>query len=279
MGNLRPLARTYPAGVTCWVECGQHDVGAAVDFYGGLFGWQFEDVLPDGAAGRYVVATLDGLDVAALAGPVPGAATWATYVAVDDVDATAAAMVDLGAALVSAPEDAGPGGRAATLTDPQGAEIRLWLARRRLGAQITNVSGAWNFSDLHTTDPAAAGEFYSRALGWRVVDQGWGTAIQVPGYGDHLESSIDPDIRTRQVSAPAGFEDVIGGIAGLSDGEQPHWHVTFTVTDRDEAAATTERLGGTVVSTDENDWTRTALVRDPQGAGLTLSQFAPTEWG
>ena len=149
-------------------------------------------------------------------------------------------MVDLGATLVAEPEDAGPGGRAATLRDPQGAEIRLWQARRRLGAQLTNSPGAWNFSDLHTTDPAAAQRFYEAALGWRVVDQGWSTAIQVPGYGDHLAATVDPDIRTRQASAPEGFEDVIGGIAAAEDGEEAHWHVTFTVADRDDAVARVE---------------------------------------
>ena len=196
----------------------QPDVEAAIAFYGGLFDWEFEDVLPPDVPARYVVATLGGLDVASISGPDASAA-WATYVAVDDADAVAAAMVDLGATLVAEPEDAGPGGRAATLRDPQGAEIRLWQARRRLGAQLTNSPGAWNFSDLHTTDPAAAQRFYEGALGWRVVDQGWSTAIQVPGYGDHLEATVDPDIRTRQASAPEGFEDVIGGIAAPQDGE------------------------------------------------------------
>ncbi len=277
MGNLEPLARTYPAGVTCWIEVSQHDVEAAVAFYGGLFDWEFEDVLPTDVPARYVVATLGGLDVASISGPDASAA-WATYVAVDDADAVAAAMVDLGATLVAEPEDAGPGGRAATLRDPQGAEIRLWQARRRLGAQLTNSPGAWNFSDLHTTDPAAAQRFYEGALGWRVVDQGWSTAIQVPGYGDHLEATVDPDIRTRQASAPDGFEDVIGGIAAAEDGEEAHWHVTFTVGDRDDAVARVERLGGLVLRSDENDWTRNALVRDPQGATFTVSQFAPKEW-
>ena len=55
----------------------------------------------------------------------------------------------------------------------------------------------------------------------------------------------------------------------------PHWHVTFTVADRDAAAADVVRLGGTVLASDDTDWTRTALVRDPQGAQLTLSQFTP----
>jgi hypothetical protein len=111
-----------------------------------------------------------------------------------------------------------------------------------------------------------------------VVDQGWGVAIQVPGYGDHLESTVDPDIRSRQASAPEGFEDVIGGLAPAEVGEPNHWHVTFTVADRDESAELVDRLGGQVLRTGEDDWTRTALIRDPQGASFTISQFAPQEW-
>lgn len=277
MGNLEPLARTYPHGVTSWIEVEQPNVDAGVAFYGGLLGWEFEDAMPAGTPGRYVVATLDGLDVASLSGPVDGPSRWATYVAVDNADAVAQAMRELGAEVVSHPEDAGPAGRAATLRDPQGVEVRLWQARRRLGAQLTNSPGAWNFSDLHTPDPAAAAVFYRRAFGWRVVDQGWATVIQVPGYGDHLESTIDPDIRARQQMAPEGFEDVIGGLAAVADDEEPHWHVTFTVADRDDAVDAVERLGGSVLRSGEDDWTRNALVSDPQGASFTVSQLAPKD--
>ena len=52
-----------------------------------------------------------------------GAAAWNTYVAVDDADATAAAVTAAGGTVVSAPADAGPGGRAATCTDPAGRRI------------------------------------------------------------------------------------------------------------------------------------------------------------
>ena len=57
----------------------------------------------------------------------------------------------------------------------------------------------------------------------------------------------------------------------------PHWHVTFTVADRDDAVATAERLGGTVVSSTDTDWTRSAQLRDPEGAVFTASQFTPTD--
>ena len=274
--------RTYPAGVTCWIDTDQPDVDAALEFYGGLFGWTFDEATPPDAPQRYVIAQLGGRDAAAIAGPresdTSGDAVWSTYVAVDDVDAATDRLISLGAAEVLAPVDAGPGGRTSTLTDPEGAELRLWQARRRLGAQVANEPGAWNFSDLHTADSAAATDFYVKAFGWSLDDLGYATAIRLPGYGDHLEATVDPDIRTRQASAPEGFEDVIGGLAPTAGGEAAHWHVTFSVADRDESAASVERLGGTVESSGQDDWTRHALVRDPAGARFTISQFAPAEW-
>jgi len=42
----------------------------------------------------------------------------------------------------------------------------------------------------------------------------------------------------------------------------------FTVADA-------ERLGAQVLVGDDTQWTRTALIRDPQGAEFTASQFTP----
>ena len=190
--------RTYPPGVPCWVDTEQPDVEAATAFYGGIFGWPYEDAMPPGAPGRYVIAKLDGQDVGAIAGPRQGAAAWSTYVSVDDADAAAQRLVSAGATVRSAPADAGEGGRGAVLTDPEGIEFRIWQARRRLGAQVVNQPGAWNFSDLRTTDPQVAVAFYEEAFGWRVDDLGFATMIRRPGYGDHLEATVDPGIRARQ---------------------------------------------------------------------------------
>lgn len=274
--------RTYPPGVTCWINTDQPDVDAALVFYGGLFGWTFTDLTPAESERRYVVAQLTGRDAGAIAGPrepvETAEAAWNTYVCVDDVDGATTRLVELGASVTSQPADAGRSARVATLADPEGVEFRLWQPRERPGVQATNEPGAWNFSDLHTADTAAATRFYTSGFGWSFDDLGYGTAIRVPGYGDHLESTVDPDIRARQGSAPEGFEDVIGGLAGLEEGETAHWHVTFTVADRDEAASAVERLGGTVLSSGDDDWTRHARVLDPAGAVFTISQFAPAEW-
>ena len=111
-----PEARTYPHGVTCWVDAAQPDVDAATRFYGGLFGWGFEDAAPPEAPVRYVIASLGGRDVAALTDSADGSATWNTYVAVDDCAAAAATLQGLGAT-VTAPADAGPEGQAGRVSD------------------------------------------------------------------------------------------------------------------------------------------------------------------
>lgn len=274
-----PGPRTYPHGVTCWVDTAQPDPIAAGRFYAGLFGWELTDATPPKAPGTYLIATLDGQDVAAVAPSTGDTASWNTYVAVHDADATAAAVEASGGAVVSEPQDAGPGGRAATCVDPAGATFHLWQARRRPGAQLVNAPGTWNFSDLHTPDRADAMAFYGPLFGWVDADlgQGAGTMLQVPGYGDHLAATVDPGIHERQVAAPPGFADVIGGLVVTGPGEPARWHVTFAVADRDDSVATAERLGATVVASGESVWTRHALLRDPQGAELTVSQFTPPD--
>jgi uncharacterized protein len=269
--------RTYPEGVPCWVDSEQPDVEAARHFYATLFGWTFADAIAADAPGTYLIASLDGKDVAAI-GPAQGDAPgeWTTYIAVDDADAAADLVRAAGGGVTLEPVDAGPGGRLAACADRRGARFRLWQPRRRLGAQLVNAPGSWNFSDLHTCDAATASGFYARLFGWEFNDVGFATMIRRPGYGDHLAATVDPGIRERQegISAPPGFADAIAWLAPLANGDD-HWHVSFTVASRDESAATAEKLGAVVLSSADTKWTKSALIRDPQGAELTLSQFTP----
>ena len=264
--------RTYPHGVPCWVDTEQPDVDAALAFYGALFGWDLEERQPPDGNGRYVVASLGGKEVAAIASG-DGTPAWTTYVAVDDVDATARGVPDLGGAVLDGPTTIGPPGRVAAVRDPQGATFRLWQPGTRLGAQRVNEPGTWNFSILHTPDPQRAMHFYGPLLGWEVSPDLGAGMVRVPGYGDHLARTVDTGIHERQSFAPPGFADVAAGIE--QDDGPAGFRVVFAVADRDDAAARAERAGATVLSTGEDEWTRDALVRDPQGAELMLSQFAP----
>ncbi|MFE1665667.1 VOC family protein [Microbacterium sp. P02] len=264
------MTRTYPQGVPCWVDLNQSDLDGAMRFYGGLFGWSSSNAMPPDAPGAYMIATLDGQDAAALA-PGEGGDGWVSYIACDDADQTAAAIARAGGTIVDPPEDAGPGGRAATCLDPQGAGFRLWQARRRPGAQAVNEPGAWNFSDLATPDAEQAMRFYRDVFGWVVSPELGAGMVRLPGYGDFLASGPDPDIHRRQEFAPEGFDDVIAGLSPADS--EARWWIRFAVADRDESADRARSLGGMVTSVTDTDWTREAVIEDPQGAAFIISQL------
>lgn len=263
--------RTYPHGVPCWVDVVTTDLDEAKQFYGALFDWTFHDAIPTDAPGSYLIATLGGEDVAAIAPAEPGdEIAWRTYIAVEDADATAAAVTKAGGTILLPPVDAGPGGRQAGCRDPLGALFHVWQPRHRLGAQAVNVAGTWNFSDLSTTDAATSRAFYADLFGWEFDD----TLVRRPGYGAHLQATVYPDILAvqKEINAPPGFEDAV---AWMVNGDNNTWQVTFAVEDRDSSAEKAQSLGATVVSSEDTGWTKTVTIRDPQGALLVMSQFTP----
>ena len=73
----------YIPGVPCWVDTTQPDPEAAAGFYEGLFGWEFENVMPAGSDVKYLIGRIRGGDVAAVSSRPEGAppgAVWNTYV-------------------------------------------------------------------------------------------------------------------------------------------------------------------------------------------------------
>lgn len=263
--------RTYPTGVPCWIQDDTPDPFAAAEFYGRLFGWTYAAADPADES-SYLFARLEDQDAGAIARSEGGG--WTSFIACDDIDATCANVLGSGGQVIEPPDPGSPFGRGATCADPLGAVFHLWQAGSHPGSQIVNVPGAWNFSDLHTPDPAASVAFYGSVFGWRVDDDLGAGMIRLPGYGDHLAATVDPDIHERQAFAPEGFADVVAGITAAADSA---WWIRFTVADRDESAARAVELGGVIESSTETDWTREAVVRDPQGARFIVSQLAPRE--
>jgi len=270
--------RTYPEGVSCWVDVEEADVEEAARFYGALFGWKFIEAA---SKPRYLIAQRDGQDAAAIGqrsaeDPVARPAAWNTYISVRDVSRAVAGVAAGGGRITEPPINLVGAALTASCVDPQGIPFRLWQSLMRHGAQVANAPGAWNFSDLHTAEPSASITFYSGMFSWVFDDLGFATMIRQPGYGDHLAATSDPGIHERQSGdqVPPGFADAFGWLVSARD-EQPHWHVTFTVADRDEAAAAAEQLGAIAVASADTDWTRDAQIRDPQGADFTVSQYTP----
>jgi uncharacterized protein len=265
----------YPVGVPCWIDTSQRDLEAARDFYGGLFGWEFQ-AWP---SGRYLVASLDGLDVAGIALQPDDEPSWNTYIQVDSAEWATADALQLGGKVLVQPFDVADAGRMSVIADPMGAVFCMWEPKGHNGAQLVNAAGSWNWSDLYTPDPSLTEPFYRSLFGWDAAPVQFGeitaTMWRRPGYGDALEKR-DPGIRERheKAGAPEGFTDAV---AWLMQSEGPaRWHVTFSVDDTDASVARAAALGAELlVEPYDAGPVRIAQLKDPQGAELTVSRYDP----
>jgi len=271
----------YIPGVPCWVDTSQPDPKAATDFYAGLFGWEFEDMMPPDVPGEYYVGRIRGLDAAAVGSipeGTPPMAMWNTYIWVDSADDTAEKVRDAGGNVLMEPFDVLDSGRMAVLADSEGAMFCVWQPKNQRGSQIVNEHGSVNFNGLNTRDVDGAKAFYGEVFGWTTLDLGGFEAWTLPGYGDHLEEN-DPGLRerVRELGGPERFEDVVASLSPIpadQPGMPPHWNVTFAVDDADATAAKAQELGGDVVVPPVDvPWSRITVVRDPQGATFIASQF------
>jgi uncharacterized protein len=300
-----PLRDGYIPGVPCWVDLSEPNPGAALGFYGGLFGWEFEDVMPPSSEGNYFIArgtaasssifdtsgALRSGDVAAIRSiplGAPPTAMWNTYFWVDSADDAASKVRDAGGGVVAEPFDFLSACRMAVFTDPEWSAFFVWEARGHKGARLVNDPGAVVFNSLNTRDVDGARSFYGSVFGWQTAGIGGGAEGWIlPGYGDWLEREHHPELRQQmaEAGAPEGFEDVVGSIIPIADDQPdtpPHWSVTFATADADATAAKATELGGRVIvppfdapwSTDTYT-IRITVIGDPQGVTFTASKFVP----
>lgn len=273
----------YPTGVPCYIDSGRRDARAAMDFYGGLFGWEFENTSPGGWP-PYYLASLQGHVVAGV-GVQPDQTwdpVWNTYVCVEDVDAATMAVVAAGGTTRVPTVAVGDAGRFACFEDAQGAGFCVWEPGSMSGSALVNDPGAWVANDVVTADPDGAAAFYRSVFGWETRPLGDAQMFVRPGYGEFLaRQQGNPNLAEEydQMGAPEGFADMVAYLVP-GDAASAGWGITFSVADADAAAARTSELGGTVLSGPTDlPWVREVRIRDSDGTQLTLSQFVPPDMG
>jgi len=119
---------TVGEGVFVWDELSSPDVDGAKRFYGEVFGWT-SDASDMGGGMVYTTFHRGEARVAGLYGQeadMSGPAEWHPYLAVEDVDASAARAVELGATQLAPATDIPEVGRFAMLLDPNGAMFGLF---------------------------------------------------------------------------------------------------------------------------------------------------------
>jgi uncharacterized protein len=245
----------WPAGTPCWVDVSVDDVPKAIAFYQALFGWDIELGGPE--VGGYSIAHSGGRIVAAVS-PKMGApdapSVWTTYLATDDVDATAAKIKGAGGQLLAEPMDVMEEGRLAVAMDPAGAVFGLWQGGNTTGLGVANEPGALTWNEQFSRDFGGSLAFYQAVF----------------GYGDQ---DMSGDGFKYAVLTVDGHE--VAGMGEYPEGtpaELPAaWAAYFAVTDTDAALAKVTELGGSVVQPPrDSPYGRIAVVADDHGAVLSL---------
>ncbi|MER5967111.1 VOC family protein [Streptomyces sp. NPDC002057] len=258
------ITTDYVPGSPCWLDLGAPDVPAAAAFYGAVLGWEYESMgeSEDMEGGMF---KKDGKTVAGLGKLTEEGArsAWMIYYSVADADATTRAVEQAGGTVRVAPMDLDEWGRMAQYTDPQGGQFAVWQPGTNKGVDLVDEPGSLSWTELYTTDAAAAKEFYGGVLGW------WYGDMEMPGGGGPYS-----------VVTPAGLpeERMHGGVMGMDEkdlalnGGRPYWHPVFAVTDCDAAVAQVVGNGGSVQMgpDDVPGVGRLAVCLDPSNADFVV---------
>ncbi len=249
-------------GKFVWHDLITDDIEGSRRFYGGLFGWSFEDSQRPGG-GEYTLIRANGRYLGGILYlPDPGDGTeysrWLAYLSVADVDRAVATNGDFGGEVLRPARQVGQVGRAAVISDPQGAVVGLLRSDRGdPDDSAPEAPGQIVWNELLAVDEAEAADFYGALAGYdvrRLARRG--------GEYYVLEAGQTPRA---------------GVLENPLDGIQPAWLTYFAVSDPAAAAARVEALGGTVLlapAPELREGTMT-LVADPGGALLVLHQMIP----
>jgi predicted enzyme related to lactoylglutathione lyase len=250
----------YEPGTPSWVDLTTPHLDGALQFYGGLFGWEFEDAGEE--AGHYHMAHVRGKRVAGLGPAQEGAppfAYWTTYLAGSDVDEHAAAIGDAGGRVLFGPLDVMGQGRMVVAQDPEGAAFGIWQPQAHTGSQLANENATFTWNERMTRDIEGTKRFYGAV------------------FGHTFEDLLDTPASTYQIIKVSGH--VVGGMFTIPDDvppeAPPQWLTYFQLDDVDAGFERVRELGGRLLRDPvDSPYGRYAPVQDPQGAAFCLIRSA-----
>lgn len=242
-----------------WYELMSTDMAAATAFYTNVVGWGTQDASMPGMP--YTLFTVGEASVSGLmllpdhAKKIGAQPHWIGYVGVDDVDATADRITQLGGTVQVPPTEIPGISRFSIIADPQVATLAVinWLRPRQEQRAAPNAPGRVGWHELLTADCDKALSFYRDVFGWQkgIADTG--------------------AMGTYQLFSVAG--QTTGGVVTKPEAvPSPTWLYYFNVGDIDAAANRVKSGGGNILNgpTEVPDGGWVAQCVDPQGAIFAL---------
>jgi predicted enzyme related to lactoylglutathione lyase len=196
---------------------------------------------------------LGGRAVAGIGSVPPGAqmpSVWTTYIAVDDLDATATRVTEHGGTIMMGPMDVMDQGRFAVAADPTGAVFGMWQAQQHIGAQRVNEAGSPIWNECTTRDYEAAKRFYAGVFGYDLQEVGDGQSFHYSllNLGGNTVGGLGAPAADTPADAP------------------PSWLSYFAVDDTDATVAAAVTGGASIqVPPHDSEYGRLAVLGGPQG--------------
>jgi uncharacterized protein len=242
-----------------WYELMTTDLKAAAAFYAKVVGWGMRDASMPGMS--YTLLTVGETSVGGLmtlpedAKRMGAQPRWLGYVAVDDVDAAARRISQLGGAVHVPPSDIPDIGRFSVVADPQTATFALikWLKLGQAQPDELDKPGRVGWHELLAANGERAFLFYAELFGWRKA-----------------EAEIEPESTYRPFSV--GTQTIGGMFTKPAMVPMPFWLYYFNIGDIGAAVEDVKALGGKILEgpVDVPGGSRVARCEDPQGAMFAL---------
>jgi len=257
-GAASPAAADHvEPGRFVWRDLMTKDVAAAKQFYGALFGWQFEDTKR--GERPYVLARAAGAPVAGMVdvSAMPDAAPqWLSFMSVADVDTTLATVKTDGGKVLVEPREL-PLARVAVIEDPQGAPLGLAQVKREVADPAKPSTNHFFWQEYLARDEVKALAFYKHLVGYEST-----VSESRLGVEYHLLKTTRG--RAGLFKLPATASNV-----------EPNWLPYVLVDDPAALAARVTTLGGRILvpAAPERRNGSLVVIADPGGAAVALQKY------
>jgi hypothetical protein len=256
---MQPAVSVLHPGKVIWAELVTTDLPAAKHFYGGLFGWTFNNIQAGNS--HYTVALLEGAPIAGLVQPAAAAQqhpAWLTFISVRGIREISRNIIAHGGKLLTPPRTYRQRGRQAVYADPQGAVFAVLHSNSGDPPDVLAAPGEWIWSALLTREAGSEAAFYQNVFGYEVFE------LPEDGGTQHLLLATEKYARA-----------VVNELPAAAASQHPHWVNFVRVSSVSDAAAKAKTLGGRVLVEPRRDRQGglMALLADPAGA-----PFGVLEW-
>lgn len=221
------------SGAVTWVDLGTTDVDRSKQFYGAVFGWEYNEFETE--EGSYFTALIGGEPAGGLMAQsaeqqqMGMASVWTVFFGSADIDGDVRRVADAGGSVIREPFEIPGGDRIAVVADPTGAVFALTtFGSVEAGRLQWDQPGAVRWVECQSRDLEASRPFYERFFGWESEKK-----------GDYIVFEHDG----RQVAGLMAMPE------GVPDEVPSYWFTYWRVDGLDEAVERVVEAGGTSITT------------------------------